>query len=172
MVRVAAIRPSYFSCWFSSFKKFSNKDIIDFFLRKFWITPINDGPSWRVKFLTEIDWKTFRLLVQVKRVIVRFQVMFTANKVNLWFDSWSKPNSRNWNFRKFQILCVILKTQLGKVLYGPFELSNNLHGIGSHSRIFRRMLTSTVSSRHKILVSLYVSRNRKNQMFDHQNSRC
>ena len=72
--------------------------------------------KWRVKFVAWLGYWAPILYVQVKRVIVRFQVMFTANKVNLWFDSWSKPNSRNWNFRKFQILCVILKGWLWKII--------------------------------------------------------
>ena len=72
--------------------------------------------KWRVKFVAWLGCWAPILWIQVKRGKVRFQVMITANKVNLWFDSWSKPNSRNWNFRKFQILCVILKGWVWKIM--------------------------------------------------------
>ena len=120
--------PFYSSCWFSSFKKFSNKDI-DLLLLKFRITPI-----MTCKILDWVGLKGTRLLVQVKRDIVGFQVMFTANKVNLWFVSWWKPNSRNCHFWKYQILCMILKTELSKFWYGgTFQL---LTSVGSDILIF------------------------------------
>ena len=51
------------------------------------------------------------------------------------------------------------ETELGKLLYGPFELSNNLHGINSHTRMFSRML------RHIIFVTFRVPKHKKQPNF-------